>query len=896
VTRKLLFASAGAIALVVAMFALGAQQVARADTSSMDWDVVMSKGTSPGPGNDPVCPASGGAEINPGDCPTQTFNFTLDTSPTKPSNEQFFDEATQVWQTGPASANDLDGDTLVEPTDGFWQVGALRAWAAVPPACPAAPKPCLTVGTTIGQGSFTINTNAILSDLNFNNIDDAGGGDNDPSVTGQLPVCGNVSSTYTFTNVPFFLWASSINQANLVDTDKVKNDLFSWGEDCQGTSGTPNGIPDGIDCMPKELPRVQAALGLPIANFMGRGFGAAEIPILPPVFYEESQINFLVYNMVSVPEVQGYASFNVVNYPGGASDDPTDPTYDPLGQTVLTCPAFTVSVQVYGIGQDADYGQWNTAGYPNQWDFIHYGAVDKVTPAEINRQLLAGSTGSYNYYMFKSVNSDWDGDTIASTYDRCKIDPASGAATGGLYPDTDKDFLTGLCETLGAGNGEGTNPEDSLPVGWNTAPAWDSGQDVDGDGYINGNDNCPIIADRDLDTPTDGKINYQQDTDNDTVGDVCEIDLAATQGWDPNAYLIPGDGKGYPGQVVGDPVQVTAPGAHAEGKYVDRDNVCSDPFTVGSTETASDTGRWCAAYEAVGSGNNLLGRVVADSNDNGMPDLLDLPASQPNPIYPLAPASWPGIEWKDVKSDTDSDGHTDACEAFMGSDPLDPSSVPVYNHAGVTPWTPPPGDCNGDQKEDGTIGAAGVNECSDGIDNDGDTVLIDSADPDCQNGPGLDVNESDPFTGLDPDADRDGCSRSEESPGAKSTAPYAPGSTSATTVAGTVAFQDSAWYDFYDVPVPSLKGGPGATYNGAVGTPDVLAVNSYSACRAGDACYENDVNGNTVRDGLEYDRSPSTVPNKPYDAGPPNGAIGTPDVLAVNAQSALKCALGKHGW
>jgi len=104
----------------------------------------------------------------------------------------------------------------------------------------------------------------------------------------------------------------------------------------------------------------------------------------------------------------------------------------------------------------------------------------------------------------------------------------------------------------------------------------------------------------------------------------------------------------------------------------------------------------------------------------------------------------------------------------------------------------------------------------------------------------------------------------------------------------------NAWYDFYDVPVPSLRAGPGGTYNGSVGLGDVLAVNTYSGVRAGQAAYEADVNGNGTHDGLEYDRSPSPPPNPGYDAGPPDGYIGISDVLNANTESGSRCSLGHH--
>jgi hypothetical protein len=45
---------------------------------------------------------------------------------------------------------------------------------------------------------------------------------------------------------------------------------------------------------------------------------------------------------------------------------------------------------------------------------------------------------------------------------------------------------------------------------------------------------------------------------------------------------------------------------------------------------------------------------------------------------------------------------------------------------------------------------------------------------------------------------------------------------------------------------------------------------------------------------LEYDRSPSADPNRPWDAGPPDGAITMGDVLAALAQVGLKCTLGRN--
>jgi hypothetical protein len=139
--------------------------------------------------------------------------------------------------------------------------------------------------------------------------------------------------------------------------------------------------------------------------------------------------------------------------------------------------------------------------------------------------------------------------------------------------------------------------------------------------------------------------------------------------------------------------------------------------------------------------------------------------------------------------------------------------------------------------------------------------------------------------GTDPcwkDTDWDGCGDSEEPAGAPSPKPGATG-----------AYDPLLFWDYYDVPVPSLKVGAG-TYSASITMADVLAVLSYVGEKAGTAGYEADLNGNTVRDGIEYDRSPSSVPNPPWEANPPNNAVTMADVLAVLAQVGLKCTLGQH--
>jgi hypothetical protein len=908
VKYRILLVSAGVIALLILIAALGHQSTARADTSSMDYDVLLQDPTNPD------CSANNNnGVIDVGECPRSVITFDIDVKDAAP-NEPFFDGAVEILKTGPAGT-DLDGDTLPEPTTGIAQIKPTNAKA---------------IGTTIGSVLFTLKSDIVLNNVLNKNIDDAGGGNNDSSVAGQPAVCGG-ANTAPLAPPAFALWEATktgflvnhLDSAADVDSDpQTQADDFSLGDNCSTATphpATADGMPDGVDCVPDALPYIQTnVIGLPLANYSERLFGIANLPVGPT--HSPVDVNFLYYNFVGVAPIDGYVQVAVVQYPGVAGDDPFMAGYDALKQTVITCGPYTTAVTIYGTTQDSKFP--SSTHYPA-------GLIYDSTPHEVHRQLVGGTSSDvFNFEEMKSTTEDWDGDTIPTTFgtnqfDRCILDPASGTDV----QDTDGDYLTGFCEnpmglatctpgnaTVVAGypiywncegasqslpNGTVNNP---MPGGPNSAPPWDSGQDVDGDGYLNGFDNCPNIPDRDLDNadgdnnPATG-IDYQLDTDRDGVGDVCEIGLVGTlPGLTADAVNVPGNGQGYPGQEVvqspnmpypptptpvsytrvGDMYQVVAPGHGAPGQYIDRDNYCVDGFSPGTAEPAGDTAnRTCIGMDffhlpgGPSTSNDSLWRQFADSNDDSIPDLVDYPASQPTPTWhpaptPSAPYGWPGIEYMDVVSDTDADGHTDACEAFMGSDPLDHSSVPVYNHAGVTPYTPTAGDCDGD-------------------------TIPDATDPD-------------PFTNLDPDADMDGCSRSEESYGAKSTAPAAPGSTckDAGGSPTNVCYQDSAWYDFYDVPTPSMKGVTPGTYtggySGSVTISDVLSVNNYNPCSVGQACYEADVNQNGIRDGIEYDRAPSQGPNPPNDVGPPSGAIGISDVLAANAQSGLKCLLGKKGW
>ncbi len=97
----------------------------------------------------------------------------------------------------------------------------------------------------------------------------------------------------------------------------------------------------------------------------------------------------------------------------------------------------------------------------------------------------------------------------------------------------------------------------------------------------------------------------------------------------------------------------------------------------------------------------------------------------------------------------------------------------------------------------------------------------------------------------------------------------------------------SAW-DFYSVPVPALIAAPnplGEAKDTAVGAGDAQAVFAYfkAGAKSGTPAYEQDLNGNGIKDGLEYDRSVAG----PGKSGPPDGAVGATEAQVAFAQFKL---------
>jgi len=118
-----------------------------------------------------------------------------------------------------------------------------------------------------------------------------------------------------------------------------------------------------------------------------------------------------------------------------------------------------------------------------------------------------------------------------------------------------------------------------------------------------------------------------------------------------------------------------------------------------------------------------------------------------------------------------------------------------------------------------------------------------------------------------------------------------------------MGFDDTKWYDFYDVPVPANPDPtPNGSKNRTVSMGDVLAVWFYLGTwhnhlpnpKVGYDSVKGscDWNADTTPDeeGVCYDRTHSPDPNPPWDAGPPDGAVSVSgDLFSVLFQVGLDC-------
>jgi hypothetical protein len=133
----------------------------------------------------------------------------------------------------------------------------------------------------------------------------------------------------------------------------------------------------------------------------------------------------------------------------------------------------------------------------------------------------------------------------------------------------------------------------------------------------------------------------------------------------------------------------------------------------------------------------------------------------------------------------------------------------------------------------------------------------------------LDTDRDGLGNACDPDDDNDGCPDVKEPLLVPATDPF------------------NQW-DFYSVPVPALFAAPNPLVvfkDSAVTAADAQAVFAYfkAGAHTGTTLYEQDLNNNGIKDGLEYDR---TVVG-PGRSGAPNGTVSAQDAQLAFAQFKL---------
>jgi hypothetical protein len=845
----------GAVGLAIALLMVGDRSAptARADPSTTFWDVVLDDPDT-GTGH---CVNNNDNVANSGECVTVIVNTGLQSgndNGSLPIEQGFFDLSLSRWgvsaftSTG-AGGSDLDGDTTIEAAEknALWPVNGLGA----------VPGGAITKGAIASEIGFHLHSNVVLA--GGNNVCTSTGGvcgnamGQPPEVSASVsapPLGGYLGDTFQLFNAELSTAAGKLISFEDLDKDGLRE----TEDDNYLTDGTlgQDGLRDGVDLTPSPIKDFLADLALPGVALTGRGFGDAKLLNLLGNI-ASNDVNFLVISQNAVGQ-EGYINLSLVGYPFVAATNPWPLTgSELLMSAVITSAPFRVTVTDYGITQA------NNAEVDLDFD----GDIDTNGPdiagGEISRRLVG--TGTFPYAQSWSVGDDYDSDNIAGTFDLCD----TNAAGGRLASDTDGDGTVLTCDI----NGEGTNPvgalghsncPDTSPkdgqcdvnVGFN---GWHNvlsqGQDFDrddppgdvtgdgcpgicgisddgdatidtdganandddedgvadennyvGDGRLNRVDNCAALPDIDIDN-ADGDYNattgvdFQLDTDGDSIGDLCD-----------KAPGIPGDG--------------TSSGL--AGSSHDMDSDCNDAFTIGNAEGTG--GGTCVAVK---DANDDSENDLSDPNNNGVydPGEYDADDNSDNGAQGVEHAGW------NVFQNNSGDYASDACEAFLGTNPLNAGSSPVGNTYRTF-----------------TVGGSLAK-----MDCDGDTTA--------------DASDSTPFPGM-VDADQDGCTAWEE----KGTDMSAGGLRS-----------DARRADFYDfTDITQVIDSRDKAVSGFDLNVLLAYINSYS----GDGgLYDGHTNGNPlIKDGTLMDFS-SLLNPWPNSAG--DGAISGFDLNDLLAQLNQSC-------
>jgi hypothetical protein len=161
--------------------------------------------------------------------------------------------------------------------------------------------------------------------------------------------------------------------------------------------------------------------------------------------------------------------------------------------------------------------------------------------------------GKYDFTTIAVGQRDADGDGFENSMDTCPTIKNMGDPRVPNIGDTDVDGLDAACDPNDDTETGGTNSDEDL------------------DGYMNRNDNCPGIANGELDDSN------QHDEDLDQIGDVCDTNKDVADGDQPMLELVEtvtiGDGgTGEPGGPPASCADCYKPGDESNGTAPDSDS------------------------------------------------------------------------------------------------------------------------------------------------------------------------------------------------------------------------------------------------------------------------------------------------------------------------------------
>ncbi len=250
-----------------------------------------------------------------------------------------------------------------------------------------------------------------------------------------------------------------------------------------------DGIADAVTNYPDFLARI-----FPGQTLRARLYGQQKVGGV------DVSLNFLIFNPgdtirdVTPDAKLGYPSVTVLQNIG-------DPNIKPAASAITDfCSPLTSDTTTFGTTQDNPKSAANEGG-----------KAYRKNPA---------TAGTYNLVTYARSQRDADGDGLENNLDTCPFnvdtfDPRVGSFQTAQPGDSDGDRIPDTCDE---------KPNEPYPQ-----------IDYDQDQYLNSGDNCPQVANG-IDT-AERVIgpNNQLDTDEDSIGDVCDILGAGGIGKGPNA-------------------------------------------------------------------------------------------------------------------------------------------------------------------------------------------------------------------------------------------------------------------------------------------------------------------------------------------------------------------------